>query len=71
MNNRWFRNRVGEQRGAVLVLTAVAMVAMIGATALAVDVGQVANNNRSLQRRHGRLRVGRRRDRRPGQRHPQ
>lgn len=49
MNNRWFRNRAGEERGAVLVVTAVAMVAMIGATALAVDVGQVTNNNRTLQ----------------------
>jgi uncharacterized membrane protein len=49
MKYRWFRNRAGEQRGAVLVVTSIAMVAMIGATALAVDVGQVANNNRSLQ----------------------
>jgi uncharacterized membrane protein len=49
MKNRWFRNRAGEQRGAVLVVTSVAMVAMIGATALAVDVGRVTVNNRSLQ----------------------
>lgn len=49
MNIRWFRNRAGEQRGAVLVVVSIAMVAMIGATALAVDVGQVTNNNRSLQ----------------------
>ena len=49
MKNRWFRNRAGEQRGAVLVVVSVAMVAMIGATALAVDVGQVTNNNRTLQ----------------------
>lgn len=49
MISRWFRNRAGEQRGAVLVLVSVAMVAMIGATALAVDIGQVTNNNRSLQ----------------------
>src|SRR4051794_30720814 len=49
MMNRWFRNRAGEQKGAVLVVVAVAMVAMIGATALAVDVGRVTVNNRSLQ----------------------
>lgn len=49
MNNRWFRNRAGEQKGAVLVVVSVAMVAMIGATALAVDVGRVTVNNRSLQ----------------------
>ena len=40
-----------RERGAVLVVVSVAMVAMIGATALAVDVGQVTNNNRSLQSR--------------------
>jgi uncharacterized membrane protein len=44
----WFR-RQDSERGAVLVLLSIAMVAMIGATALAVDVGQVTNNNRSLQ----------------------
>jgi uncharacterized membrane protein len=49
MMSRWFRNRAGEEKGAVLVLVSVAMVALIGATALAVDVGQVTNNNRSLQ----------------------
>jgi uncharacterized membrane protein len=49
MDIRWFRNRAGEERGAVLVLVSVAMVALIGATALAVDIGQVTNNNRSLQ----------------------
>lgn len=49
MSSRWFRNRAGEEKGAVLVLVSVAMVALIGATALAVDVGQVTNNNRSLQ----------------------
>jgi uncharacterized membrane protein len=49
MNMRWFRHRAGEQKGAVLVVTSVAMVTMIGATALAVDVGRVTNNNRTLQ----------------------
>lgn len=49
MNFRWFRSRAGEQKGAVLVVTSVAMVAMIGATALAVDIGRVTNNNRTLQ----------------------
>jgi uncharacterized membrane protein len=49
MMNRWFRNRAGEQKGAVLVVVSVAMVAMIGATALAVDVGRVTVNNRTLQ----------------------
>ena len=46
---RWFRRRAGEETGAVLVLVSIAMVAMIGATAFAVDVGQVTNNNRNLQ----------------------
>lgn len=49
MNIRWFRNRAGEEKGAVLVLVSVAMVAMIGAAALAVDIGQVTNSNRTLQ----------------------
>ena len=49
MINRWFRNRAGEEKGAVLVMVSVAMVAMIGATALAVDVGRVTTNNRTLQ----------------------
>ena len=51
MNMRWFRNRAGEEKGAVLVVVSVAMVAMIGATALAVDIGRVTNNNRTLQAR--------------------
>ena len=51
----WFRRRLpiaargDRERGAVLVITSIAMVAMIGATALAVDIGQVTNNNRNLQ----------------------
>jgi uncharacterized membrane protein len=49
MGNRWFRHRAGEEKGAVLVVVSIAMVAMIGATALAVDVGRVTTNNRSLQ----------------------
>lgn len=49
MINRWFRNRAGEEKGAVLVMVSIAMVAMIGATALAVDVGRVTSNNRTLQ----------------------
>jgi uncharacterized membrane protein len=49
MINRWFRNRAGEEKGAVLVMVSVAMVAMIGATALAVDIGRVTTNNRFLQ----------------------
>ncbi|HYH50844.1 MAG TPA: hypothetical protein VEG38_14965 [Acidimicrobiia bacterium] len=49
MNIRWFRHRAGEQSGAVLAMVSVAVVAMIGATALAVDVGRVTNNNRTLQ----------------------
>lgn len=56
MKIRWFRQaraaigrRAGEETGAVLALVSVAVVAMIGATALAVDVGQVTLNNRSLQ----------------------
>lgn len=50
----WYRRRVAvgrgdSERGAVLVVVAIAMVAMIGATALAIDIGQVTNNNRTLQ----------------------
>ena len=47
----WIRRRRGDERGAVLALVAVAMTALIGATALAVDVGQITNNNRTLQAR--------------------
>ena len=46
---RHFQRRAGEEAGAVLVVVCVAMVAMIGATALAVDVGRVTVNNRNLQ----------------------
>lgn len=49
MGIRWWRHRAGEQRGAVLAVVSIAVVAMIGAAALAVDVGQVTNNNRTLQ----------------------
>jgi uncharacterized membrane protein len=49
MKNRWFRNRTGDEKGAVLVVVSFAMVVMIGATALAVDVGRVTVNNRTLQ----------------------
>lgn len=51
----WYRRRLpvaargDQERGAVLVLVSIAMVAMIGATALAVDIGQVTNSNRNLQ----------------------
>lgn len=46
---RFLRRRGDGERGAVLVLVSIAMVVMIGATALAVDVGQVTSNNRTLQ----------------------
>jgi len=50
----WLRYRPATpqrdgERGAVLVLLSVAIVVMIGAAALAVDVGQVTSNNRTLQ----------------------
>ena len=49
----WYRRvsigRGDRERGAVLVVVSIAMVAMIGATALAVDVGQLTNTNRTLQ----------------------
>ena len=38
-----------DERGAVLVVVTIAMVVMIGSTALAVDIGQMTNNNRTLQ----------------------
>jgi tight adherence protein G len=47
----WHRRRASDERGTVLVVVSIAMVAMIGATALAVDIGQVTNNNRTLQAR--------------------
>ena len=47
----WYRRRAADERGAVLVVVALAMTAMIGATALAVDIGQLTNNNRTLQAR--------------------
>jgi uncharacterized membrane protein len=48
---RHFHRRAGEEAGTVLVVVCIAMVAMVGATALAVDVGRVADNNRTLQTR--------------------
>jgi uncharacterized membrane protein len=50
----WYRRRVAigrgdSERGAVLLVVSIAMVVMIGATALAVDIGQLTNNNRTLQ----------------------
>lgn len=42
-------DRASGERGAVLVVVSLAMVVMIGATALAVDVGRVTTNNRELQ----------------------
>ena len=47
----WIRRRRRDERGAVFVLVAVAMTALIGATALAVDIGLLTNNNRTLQAR--------------------
>jgi uncharacterized membrane protein len=47
----WYRRRAADERGAVLAVVALAMTAMIGATALAVDIGQLTNNNRTLQAR--------------------
>ena len=41
--------RDDRERGAVLVVVSIAMVVMIGATALAVDIGQLTNRNRTLQ----------------------
>ncbi len=45
---RWCRRR-DDEAGAVLVVVCIAMVAMIGATGLAIDVGRVTVNNRTLQ----------------------
>src|SRR5687767_11788012 len=47
----WYRRRAADERGAVLAVVALAMTALIGATALAVDIGQVTNSNRTLQAR--------------------
>ncbi len=47
----WYRRRAADERGAVLAVTALAMTVMIGATALAVDIGQLTNNNRTQQAR--------------------
>lgn len=41
--------RCQDERGAVLVFVALAMVVLIGSTALAVDIGQLTNKNRDLQ----------------------
>jgi uncharacterized membrane protein len=46
-----FRRRAADERGTVLVLVSIAMTALIGFTALAVDIGQLTNNNRTLQAR--------------------
>ena len=45
----FFRRRARDERGTVLVVVSLAMVVMIGSTALAVDIGQMTNKNRSLQ----------------------
>ncbi len=52
----WYRRQVAirhasGERGAVLAVVAIAMVVMIGATALAIDIGQLTNNNRTFQAR--------------------
>ncbi|MDQ1515446.1 MAG: hypothetical protein QOE80_1276, partial [Actinomycetota bacterium] len=44
-----WRRRSQDERGTVLVFVALTMTIMIGSTALAVDIGQLAANNRSLQ----------------------
>lgn len=44
-----WRRRARDEGGAVLVFVALTSVIMIGSTALAVDIGQVTTNNRSLQ----------------------
>lgn len=46
---RWFRAKTRDERGTVLVLVSVAMVMLIGSTALAVDIGQLTDTNRDLQ----------------------
>lgn len=43
------RSRGRDEQGAILVFVSIAMVAMIGATALALDIGQLTNKNRDLQ----------------------
>jgi uncharacterized membrane protein len=45
---RW-RIRARDERGTILVFTALAMTVLIGSTAMAVDIGQQASNNRTLQ----------------------
>jgi uncharacterized membrane protein len=44
-----FRRRARDERGTVLVVVSIAMVVMIGSTALAVDIGQMTSKNRTLQ----------------------
>ncbi len=44
-----FRRRARDDRGTVLVVVSIAMVVMIGSTALAIDIGQMTNKNRTLQ----------------------
>ena len=45
----FFRRRARDERGTVLVVVSIAMVVMIGSAALAVDIGQMTNKNRTLQ----------------------
>jgi uncharacterized membrane protein len=45
---RWL-SRSQDEQGTVLVLLAITMTVLIGSTALAVDIGQMTNNNRTLQ----------------------
>src|ERR1041385_5671895 len=45
----FFRRRTQDERGTVLVVVAIAMVVMIGSTALAADIGQMTHKNRTLQ----------------------
>ena len=45
----FFRRRARDERGTVLVVVSIAMVVMIGSTALAVDIGQLTSTNRTLQ----------------------
>jgi uncharacterized membrane protein len=46
---RWFRAHREEERGAVLVLTAISMVAILGAGALGVDLGFTVDGSRQAQ----------------------
>ena len=46
---RWIRRKQIDERGAILVITSLSIVALVGITALVVDIGNANQRGRSAQ----------------------